>query len=63
MVARVVAVLNMIDTRIETDVIEVGRETVIGIVIEIVTEIEIDTSKSQLKNSLFDFDLGVFTLH
>ena len=63
MVARVVAVQNMIDTRIETDVIEVGRETVIGIVIEIVIEIEIDTSKSQLENSLFDFDLEAFTLH
>ena len=63
MVARVVAVLNMIDTRIETDVIEVGRETVIGIVIEIVIEIEIDTSKSQLENRFFDFDSGAFTLH
>ena len=63
MVARVVAVQNMIDTRIETDVIEVGRETVIGIVIEIVIEIEIDTSKSQLKNRFFYFDLGSFTLH
>ena len=63
MVARVVAVQNMIDTRIETDVIEVGRETVIGIVIEIVIEIEIDTSKSQLENRFFDFDFGAFTLH